>query len=507
MSKLKISNTKFAVIFTTLVYVINNVIILDKFAKWFTTKGVLDLTGIIGFFLVGLFLAIALFTLLAHKYTIKVFSIFIIIASTLSTYFIAKYNVAIDDSMVSNTLHTNTSESLTLFSTNMIPYLLFLSVIPIIIIIKTKIVFYKPVKHLLTSLLTFCISIAISISFVYLAFNSIHVAGNKSEKYILYQLVPVNFLFAIGGIAEDYIKENYISPPKKIIIEAKKTKEEDIVVVLAIGETSRQLNFSLYGYEKNTNPLLSKIEGIYPLNGIAKYGSTIWALPNILSRDDIKLPSISQHVGIPTSCYVNFQVYGNCGTVKEIEVENCAHNGKCNDEDVIPYLKKDLQAYKSGQEFIVLHLGAGSHGPLYDLRYPKEFQKFNPQCHSADVLNDCSKEELYNSFDNTILYVDYVVANIIDTLEKQKVPYVFIYVSDHGESLLENGRIFHGMPPGITLPQEQAQVPLLVKSSLPIKITQKSEYKQQDIYDTILDLLSIDTDSLNTDKVFIKKEL
>jgi lipid A ethanolaminephosphotransferase len=98
-----------------------------------------------------------------------------------------------------------------------------------------------------------------------------------------------------------------------------------------------------------------------------------------------------------------------------------------------------------------------------------------------------------------------VLGKILDTLDTSKVPYVFIYLSDHGESLLEEGRIFHGMPPGIDLPPEQAQIPLIVKSSIPITVIKRAEYKQQDIFDTILGLFSIETKILNKDRIFIKK--
>ena len=500
-----ISHIKFIIIYTTLIYFVNNFLILDKFTKWFTTKGTLDLGGFLGFGALGLFLAIALISLFSHKYTTKIFAIFVIIASTFSTYFVSKYDTAIDSSMILNVINTNSSESLTLFSYSMIPYIIFLLVLPIIVILKIDINYDSAIKHISKSIATIIISLALGIGFIYLSFNAIHLAGNRSHKYILFQLAPVNFITSIANIGKKYIENNYVSKPDPVTIKASLKEKEDIIVVLAIGETSRQKNFSLYGYNKNTNPLLSKQNDIYILNGIAKYGSTIYAIPQILSRDDIKLPSIVQYVGIDSSCFVNFQLYGNCGTVKEIEVSNCGHNGKCHDEDVLPLLKEDLQTYKKGQKFVVLHLGAGSHGPLYNTRYPKEFQQFNPQCKSADVMNNCTKEELYNSFDNTILYVDYVVSNIIDTLEDSKLPYVFIYLSDHGESLLENDRVFHGMPPGITLPEEQAHIPLLIKASIPINIIKKDEYKQQDVYDTILDLLSIEVGLLKKDKVFIEK--
>jgi lipid A ethanolaminephosphotransferase len=153
----------------------------------------------------------------------------------------------------------------------------------------------------------------------------------------------------------------------------------------------------------------------------------------------------------------------------------------------------------------VLHFGGGSHGPNFHNRHPPEFQKFVPQCLEADVVNHCTVEELYNSYDNTVLYVDYVVGETIDVLDKSGVPYVFIYLSDHGESLLEDGRLFHGMPPGDPLPPEQAQIPLIVKSSVPIAIDERDEYTQQDVYDSVLELFSIDTQFLNKEKAFIKK--
>ena len=84
-------------------------------------------------------------------------------------------------------------------------------------------------------------------------------------------------------------------------------------------------------------------------------------------------------------------------------------------------------ATRSGYGFVVLHLGGGSHGPTYSDRYPPEFQQFKPMCNDADVANRCTLEQLYNSYDNTILYVDHVLGRIVQTLDRSGVPYVFIY--------------------------------------------------------------------------------
>ena len=86
------------------------------------------------------------------------------------------------------------------------------------------------------------------------------------------------------------------------------------------------------------------------------------------------------------------------------------------------------------------------------------------------------------------------------------MPYVFIYLSDHGESLMEEGRMFHGVPPGSSLPPEQAEIPLIVKASVPIRIVERDEYRQQDVFDTVLDLLSIESPVADRSRSFVKRE-
>jgi len=202
---------------------------------------------------------------------------------------------------------------------------------------------------------------------------------------------------------------------------------------------------------------------------------------------------------------VNYTLYENCVEPGETRVSDCGHGGKCYDEDVLPLLERDLAAYRSGPSFVVLHLGGGSHGAIYRDRHPPEFLRFEPGCTDSDVANRCSLDELYNSYDNTILYVDFVLGEVLSRLEKSGLPYVFIYLSDHGESLMEEGRMFHGVPPGIPLPPEQAEIPLIVKASVPIRIVERDEYRQQDVFDTVLDLLSIESPVANRSRSFVKR--
>lgn len=487
-------------------YVIYNLLNIDKITKWFYQGDDFYYSAFIAYMLVGLCLFFVFFMIFAHRWTVKALATVLVILSASTTYFISKYNVAVDTSMVMNTVHTDVTEVGSLLSIHMLPYVVFLIIIPTVVIWSVKITFEKPVKHLFTSFITGALALAVGIAALYAEFQIIHRAGNASNNYIVHSLVPVNYIRSISSAISRSLKPYFEEEKEAIQITGHVASQEDLVVVLAVGETARQKSFNLYGYDrKNTNPILSKTEGLHALNGIARLGSTLYALPEILEKDDIKLTTMVSKVGIDSSCLVNYTLYDNCNYVGETEVTNCRYGSSCYDEDVLPLLENSLKSYKSGYKFVVLHLGGGSHGPVYSDRHPAEFQKFKPMCLDADVFNQCNKEQLYNSYDNTILYTDYVLGEIIQKLEKSSAPYVLIYLSDHGESLMEGGRIFHGMPPGVTLPPEQAQIPLLVKSSIPISIVKRDEYLQQDVYDTVLDLFSIETDLFDKKRSFIKK--
>jgi lipid A ethanolaminephosphotransferase len=504
--RFQVSHTGFAVAFSLALYVICNALNIDRLAQWFRHGDALDSPALAAYLLAGLCLFTLVFTLLAHRWSIKPVAIVLTIVSAAATYFIAKYGVAIDSSMIRNAVHTDAVEVAQLLSPQMIPYVAFLMIVPILIIASAEITFQPRGRYLLGSLQVVAVALCVALACLYAQYSAILRAGNVSNKYIVYSLVPINVISGSVNAASKALRPYLETQQKDIAIAARVATPDNLVVVLAVGESSRRKNFSLYGYQRrNTNPVLATIGGLHLLNAVATRASTLYALPKILEKNDIKLTTIVSRAGIPTACYVNYTLYDNCTAVGETAASHCGHGGKCYDEDVIPLLQENLSSYASGYRFIVLHLGGGSHGPTYADRHPPEFLQFKPPCADADVANKCSLEQLYNSYDNTILYVDHVVGQAIQTLERSGVPYVFIYLSDHGESLLENGFMFHGLPPGVALPPEQAQVPLIVKSSVPISIVGRSEYEQPDVFDSILDLFSIES-QLDKAGSFIKKD-
>jgi len=500
------SHTRFVIGFSVLLYGVCNAVNFDRLSMWFRQGDGFDYSALCAYLVAGLALFTGFFALLAHRWTIKPLAILLTILSGAVTYFIAKYGVAIDSSMIQNTVHTDVTEVGQLLSWQMIPYVLFLIVLPVLIILQANITFPASWRYLLGSLALFGISFGLALACLYAEYNAILRAGNVSHKYIVYSLVPINVISGSLNAASKSIKPYLKRNDKQVEIDARVTSPGNLVVVLAVGESSRKKNFSVYGYtRRNTNPVLEKTSGLHLLSAVATRASTLYALPKILEKDGVKLTTLVSKAGIPTSCYVNYTLYDNCSTPGETAVTTCGHGGKCYDEDVIPLLEKNLATYVSGYRFVVLHLGGGSHGPLYSDRYPLEFQQFKPMCEDADVAAKCTLDQLYNSYDNTILYVDHVLGQALQTLDRSGAPYVFIYLSDHGESLLENGMMFHGMPPGMALPAEQAQVPLIVKASVPVSIVERAEYAQPAVFDSVLDLFSIRAAGFDRAESFITR--
>jgi lipid A ethanolaminephosphotransferase len=503
--RLSISHPCFCIWYCGGVFVLGNALTFGRLARWFREGDALDLSAFTAYLLAGLCLFIAVFTLLAHRVTIKVVAILLVILSAAATYFISKYGVAIDSSMILNVAHTDAVEMRQLLSLQMIPYVVLLMIVPILAILSADIRFKPKSRYLLDSLKLFGVALAVAVVMLSLEYRSIFRAGNTSSKYIVYSLVPINVISASISATSKAIGPYFKKDQKDLDIAAEVTTPGNLVVVLAVGESSRRANFSLYGYARETNPVLKTFAGLHLLNGIATRGSTLYALPKILERNGVKLTTIVSKAGIPTACYVNYTLYDNCAAVGETKTSNCGHGGKCHDEDVIPLLRDNLRSYSSGYRFVVLHLGGGSHGPLYGDRHPPEFRQFKPTCNDADVANKCTVAELYSSYDNTILYVDHVLGEAIRVLDSSGVPYVFIYLSDHGESLMEEGRLFHGVPPGMPLPPEQAAIPLIVKASIPVTIAEASQHQQSQVFDSILDLFSIESPGFDKTGSFIEK--
>lgn len=151
----------------------------------------------------------------------------------------------------------------------------------------------------------------------------------------------------------------------------------------------------------------------------------------------------------------------------------------------------------------VLHQN-GSHGPAYFRRYPSTFSRFKPECRREDV-QACTVEEVVNAYDNSILYTDHVLAELIELLQERQasIDSALIYISDHGESLGEAGIYLHGLPRAIA-PADQLKIPMVawlsegawarlqIDPACAVK-GQIAAYSHDNLFDTLLGLFSVKT--------------
>jgi lipid A ethanolaminephosphotransferase len=415
------------------------------------------------------------------------------IINSIAVYFINTYNVIIDKTMIGNILNTNYEESSSFFSFGLVLYVILLGILPVFFIIKAKII-KETFKR-------FSINFSVTLLFILILIfangsNWLWIDKNSTELGAI--VMPWSYVVNTSRYFSSKSKKN----EKEILLPDATIKDtEKSIAILVIGESARSENFSLYGYEKLTNPLLSNIENVYSFNATACATYTTAAvkcmlehkntnklyeiLPNYLYRNNVEVIWRTTNWGQPPIHIKNF--FNKDDLKKGCEGEECNY-----DAILLKGLKEQILASEKDKILIVLHTST-SHGPLYSKKYPPEFEKFKPVCNSVE-LGKCSPEELINAYDNTIVYTDYILSGLIDIL-KQLNDYnsTMLFVSDHGESLGENNLYMHGIPKAIA-PKEQLEIPFIVWVSDGSKNLKPNEtLSQNHVFHSVLNFLAIES--------------
>lgn len=413
--------------------------------------------------------------------------------NAIAVYFVNTYGIIIDKTMIGNILNTNYAESSSFFSIKLIFYIIFLGILPSIFIFKVEIVNVSWKKFGITSSLTLLFVLVLV-----LANASNWLWIDKNSKALGALAMPWSYSVNTALFYSDRYKSN---EKEMLLPDATIKDHQKSVVVLVIGESARRENFSLYGYAKNTNPLLSKMSDVYHFdaNSSATYTTAgvksilehtdtdklYEILPNYLYRNDVDVIWRTTNWGEPP---VHIKEYQN----REALLPKCKGEGCDYDEILLTGLKEQILASKKDKVLIILHTST-SHGPTYSTKYPVRFETFKPVCNSVD-LGKCSQTELINAYDNTIVYTDYMLAKIIEDL-KQLNEYnsAMLFVSDHGESLGEKNLYMHGVPMSIA-PKEQYEIPFIVWISDGSKEVKSSKMLSQNhVFHSVLNFLDVES--------------
>lgn len=438
-----------------------------------------------------------LLALISFKLT-KIWFALTSLTNALAVYFVATYGVFLDKTMMGNLFNTNIAESSAFLSPKMALWIFVLGIIPAIFIFALKVA--KPTRKALAKLsgLTLLLLIVLAgVNFSNLLWIDRH-SKQLGALVMPYSYIINSVRYFTGELAKN---KREIPLSDAHIINDKKS-----VVVLVIGESARAQNFSLYGYSRETNPLLSKIKTGGGLKHFNAKSSTTYTsasiknmlshkdsgdlyeiLPNYLSRSGVSVVWRSANWGEPPLHLPS----ENIMRYNELS-QKYASLDDSYESVLVANLSEEIEGAKSPKVLIIIHTST-SHGPTYYKKYPPAFEKFTPVCKSVEPKG-CSQSEIINAYDNTILYTDFLLHSIIEQLRKLgDYDSTMIYVSDHGESLGENGVYMHGIPLAIA-PKEQYEIPFIVWSSNASNIKDFAELTHFYIFHSVLAFLGIQSE-------------
>ena len=475
-------------------------LVLDKIEGGF--NGVLITAGLVVLMLAlnHFFYYLVLYT---GRFVGRCILAFTFVADAISLYFINSYEVLITDSMMGNVFNTQFSEASGFFSFAAVLYVLFHGVIPCLFIFAAKTDFGSFKRFL--SNIGLALGLAVGIAFVNIQ-NWPWIDRNSTELGSL--LMPWSYTVNTVRFYNGEKKRNQ----KEILLpDAQISNDSKDVCILIIGESARRDHFSLYGYEKPTNPLLAEDDvtaliansaATYTTAGVKAIldhqptGKLYEILPNYMYRTGVDVIWRTSNWGEPP---VHIEKYHTVRDIKKMYPEADDRY----DGILLSGLKEEIQTSDKDKILVILHTNT-SHGPTYNKKYPAEFEVFKPVCTTVE-MSKANPQELMNAYDNSVLYTDYIIHSAIEILKEfTDRRTCMLYVSDHGESLGEGNLYMHGVPMSIA-PKEQIEIPFIVWTSKDaVEVKELAEVGQYHVFHSVMDFLGVESPIFDEDKNIFK---
>lgn len=413
----------------------------------------------------------------------KLTAAFMLVVASATGFFMSEFGVAIDPSIVRSVAETDTREAATLLSGALFAHVGLFGVLPALVVWLVPLKRARISNEIGVKLALIAASIAAPAAAIYADYLEISFYAQKNRQVRLF-MNPVYPLYATGQYLSELL-ETVTGPPEiepnDVFRTARAGASRPLAVVLVLGETARADHWSLNGYERETNKHTAMRDIVNFPNVTACGTSTADSLPCIfspLSRSGFSHAEAARRENL-------------LATMKRLSIDvlwvdnSTGCKGLCEEDDFVSIagdddpslcdahgcydglLLRELRRALSGTEqdtFVVLH-ERGSHGPTYHQNVPAQAKAFMPEC-TLDTFRECDDQALINAYDNTILYGDRVLDEIIGYLGSldTQLDTVLLYVSDHGESLGENGVYLHGFP-YVLAPASQTHVPMMLWAS------------------------------------------
>ena len=448
--------------------------------------------GVVFMLALGLMIAAvvaALLSALAWRSTLKPAIGLLLVSAAIGAHFMGTYGIVIDPTMIVNVMSTDARETRDLLSLRLLLTVGLLAALPLWWVLRTPLAHGRWPANALNNAggaMLGLITVVVVGLVVYKDLSS----TMRNHKTLRYLVNPLSSVYSLGRFA--YAQDRRPAGPPQAIGQDARTipllsGQHPPLLMLVVGETARADHFSLNGYARDTNPGLRGLEAL-SFTQVSSCGTnTAISLPCMFShqgrkahedrgQDSENLLDLLQHAGLAVLWIENQSgCKGVCDRIPHTRPEIPAQGatppegtlcpeGECLDETLLHGLDERLRALPGERRargvVLVLHQ-MGSHGPAYAKRSPPSRKPFMPECTSA-ALPQCDSGSLLNAYDNSIAYTDHLLTRAIGWLQDQAGQYdpSLLYVSDHGESLGENGLYLHGVPYAVA-PRTQTQVPMV----------------------------------------------
>lgn len=396
-----------------------------------------------------------------------------------ASYFMHTYGVIVDKAMLQNAVETDVAEAKGLLTLGMALHMLLLLALPVWLCARFPI---KPLglatgaKHYLLALLLWLVGLGAVAATSY----SELVPFFRNFRDIKHLALPVAPVSAAFGLGSQLIAAKFPTPLAPLGEDAKQmpTSTKPRLIILVVGETARGDHFSLNGYERPTNPQLSQLPVVSFRNVSSCGTATAHSVPCMFShqprehyeekvaKNTENVLDILKRAGVDVTWLDNNSgCKGVCDRVTSHDLYNeqnpLCKDGHCHDQILVEGTQNYIRQLpgNSGDKLLVLHQ-LGSHGPEYFKRSDEATKQFTPEC-TDKQLQRCDRDSIVNAYDNSLLATDAMLAGLIRELQQQSsYATALLYVSDHGESLGENGVYLHGMP-YFMAPKAQTHIPMI----------------------------------------------
>lgn len=458
---------------------------------------------------------------------LKPVSILIVMVSSIVSYSMFSYGVVFDYSMIQNVFETNYGEANAYLNLALIFWVIGMGIVPSLLIARAKIRYKRWPNELFHKTVSFVGALG-SIGVIASLYYADYSAFGRNNAYLSKMIIPSEYLAA----TYKYVDRNLLHAPpafEQIGLDAsipERQTDKPELLVLVLGETARSQNYQANGYPRETN-MYTQDQGLISFQSVGSCGTaTAVSVPCMFSRmsqggfDDRQVRYQDSVIDVMSHAGVSIRWLENDGGCKGVcnRVETWTYssdtdspwcgNEFCDDLILLDEFDKAVSDVQGGDAVIVLHVN-GSHGPTYFERYGEQFRHFMPDCQRSDIQN-CTDEEIVNSYDNTILHTDYLISELINKAQALEPAWntSLVYISDHGESLGENGIYLHGMPYSLA-PEEQHSVPWMFWLSQGMQqadaldlaciseLAQAGGYTHDNLFDTLLGLMDIKTQFYN----------